>query len=383
MHNAGALLTKVTEISELWRAQRSERQRRRQLDPDDFQRLRQMGLPQAAVPAEFGGLWESTARSVRPLCDALRILAQGDASVALSASMHPGVLAFWRDPPPAESVSPAWEAQRRHVFQTVLDGAWWGTMTSESGGGGDVGKTRAIARRTDAGYRISGEKHFGSGSGATSYMLTAAVPEGENAPAWFFLDVRDVPWDGSSGMLLRAEWDGHGMTSTNSHSFAFSDFPAIRLAWPGTWQEVLGGGGTITMFYTAVIVGIVDAAMGYARQQLEGRGGFAGGMRAFEKVEWVGAEREAWLLRQAFEAGLQALERLGRAREDTAFAKANIAWLAESILTRLCRISGGSAFSRRGPLGFWFEDVRALGFLRPPWGLALDALFDMSAARDL
>jgi hypothetical protein len=27
------------------------------------------------------------------------------------------------------------------------------------------------------------------------------------------------------------------------------------------------------------------------------------------------------------------------------------------------------------PFASWFEDVRALGFLRPPWGLAYDNLF--------
>ncbi|HET8997009.1 MAG TPA: acyl-CoA dehydrogenase family protein [Acetobacteraceae bacterium] len=379
MRNADVLLANVGKVADAWQSQRSERQRRRQLDPDDFRQLQALGLPLAAVPAEFGGLWESTQRSVRPLCEALRCLARGDPSVALSASMHPGVLAFWRESPPLQPASTAWEAQKQWVYQTALDGAWWGTITSESGSGGDVGKTRAMARPDAAGYRITGEKHFGSGSGATSYMLTTAVPEGEDSPAWFFLDLRDTPWDGSTGVSLIAAWDGHGMAATNSHSFAFRDFPATRLAWPGSWREVLGGGGTVPMFYTAVIVGVVDAAMDYARQQMQSAGWLA--TRAFEKVEWVGAEREAWLLRQAYEGGLQALERLGRARDDTALAKANVALLAESVLTRLCRISGGSAFSRRGPLGFWFEDVRALGFLRPPWGLGLEALFDMSAAR--
>ena len=60
------------------------------------------------------------------------------------------------------------------------------------------------------------------------------------------------------------------------------------------------------------------------------------------------------------------------------FAAMSIALLAESILTRLCRIAGGGAYARHSPLGFWFEDVRALGFLRPPWALAADALFAFS-----
>ena len=59
-------------------------------------------------------------------------------------------------------------------------------------------------------------------------------------------------------------------------------------------------------------------------------------------------------------------------------AKEGVAELAESSLRRLTRVIGGSTFSRRSPFASWFEDVRALGFLRPPWGLAHDMLFTTS-----
>ena len=51
-----------------------------------------------------------------------------------------------------------------------------------------------------------------------------------------------------------------------------------------------------------------------------------------------------------------------------------MAELAEATLARLARVIGGGAFSRRSPFAHWYEDVRALGFLRPPWGLAYDNL---------
>jgi hypothetical protein len=41
-------------------------------------------------------------------------------------------------------------------------------------------------------------------------------------------------------------------------------------------------------------------------------------------------------------------------------------------------VLGGGTFSQRSPFAHWFEDVRALGFLRPPWGLAYDQLFATS-----
>ena len=59
-------------------------------------------------------------------------------------------------------------------------------------------------------------------------------------------------------------------------------------------------------------------------------------------------------------------------------AKESVAELAEATLGRLARVIGGGAFSRRSPFAHWYEDVRALGFLRPPWGLAYDNLFAMS-----
>ena len=61
-------------------------------------------------------------------------------------------------------------------------------------------------------------------------------------------------------------------------------------------------------------------------------------------------------------------------------AKEAVAELAEATLARLARVIGGGAFSRRSPFAHWYEDVRALGFLRPPWGLAYDNLFTLSFA---
>jgi len=52
--------------------------------------------------------------------------------------------------------------------------------------------------------------------------------------------------------------------------------------------------------------------------------------------------------------------------------------LAEASLGRLARVIGGGTYSRRSPFAAWFEDVRALGFLRPPWALAYDNLFGTS-----
>jgi alkylation response protein AidB-like acyl-CoA dehydrogenase len=372
----------ITEIVADWAGQRSERQRRRGLDRADFDRLREAGYPLACLPTEYGGLWERHDRSSRLVFDLLRVLAHGDSSVALVAAMHPGVLAAggWLGSPSAPAPwSEAWEAQRSWVFQTVRDGAWWGTMISEPGSGGDSSLTRAVARpEGDAAgndqlrYRLTGQKQFGSGSGITSYMITRAIPVGEAKPDVFFLDLRDVPWDGSTGLKLLTAWDGHGMTATQSHAMELNEFPATRLAWPSESQQAVTADRPIGGGFVSVIVGIVEVAVETARRQLQAR---RAALRPYEQVEWSRVELEFWLIEQAYQGMLRAIEQRDQAARSSRLAKASIAELAESVLGRVCRVVGGGAYSRHSPFGFWLEDVRALGFLRPPWGLAFDQLF--------
>ncbi len=135
--NVNAILDGVSDLAQEWAAQCPDRQQRTKADPEDFEALRQLGVPLLGVPVEFGGLWESPALSSRPICTMLRTLAQGDPSVTLASSMHQLVLSSWRTALVAEPLKDAWARQRAEVFQTVHDGAWWGTLVSEPGSGGD------------------------------------------------------------------------------------------------------------------------------------------------------------------------------------------------------------------------------------------------------
>ncbi len=366
----------VDELAARWAADRPARQARRHLERSDFDDLAAAGYLLTGVPTARGGLFDGIARSSRPACEALRSLASGDPSVALVSAMHPAVLSYWSTmPDEITGGAPGWEAQCDAVFASAVGGAWWGTITSEPGSGGDISHTRATARREGDGYRVSGQKHFGSGSGITSFMVTTAVPDGEDDADWFFFDVRGVEWGTTPGIELVAPWDGRGMAATQSHAFTFSDFPATRIACGGHLGEVASTAGPyIGALFAAVVVGVVDTAVDLARSQLDAK---RDSMRAFDRVEWARAESEGWLIDQAYEGMLRALES-GAPRGTTLRAKTAIAELAESCLLRISRVVGGGTFSQRSPFGAWFEDVRALGFLRPPWGLAYDGLFEAS-----
>ena len=385
LHLVAESVAQVTEaakeIASQWRSDRSQRQLRRRLDRADFDALRDTGILQLFAPTDMGGQWQSTETSARSLCDVYRVLAAGDPSVALVSSMH-GVIGFWLlNPDPSQS---AWEEQRRAVFASALAGEQWGTITSEPGSGGDMARTRSIASPLDVepflpgrSYGVTGDKHFGSGLGINDRMITTAIPEGESEPTIFVLDVRDVPWDGSAGLRLVSEWDGLGMAATQSHAMRLEGARAVRLAWDGPLAPLARRAGPFfSAQFTAVILGVLDEAIAVAREQVRAR---AEQLRPYEQVEWTRAERDYWLAVQAYEGVLRSLEggpdsaAYGVIRGKTAVAE-----LAEEILSRLTRVIGGGTFSQRSPFAHWFEDVRALGFLRPPWGLGFDALFATS-----
>jgi alkylation response protein AidB-like acyl-CoA dehydrogenase len=364
----------VRAVADQFGRERGERQLRRELAVADFDKLKAAGLHLTGVLAEHGGLWEDVTRSTRPICELYHILAHGDSSVALVGTMHPSVLSFWlttRQVTPASHT--AWDAQRTQVSQTAYKGEWWGTITSEPGSGGDIFQTKATARPDSNGYRITGQKHFGSGSGITSFMITTAVVEGESEPDLFFMDMRGIPWNGSMGVELTTPWDGHGMIATQSHGMTFESFPATRCAWPGNIRKIgAAANGFIWCVFTSVIVGIVETAIDTARQQLEKR---HRSLSSYEQVEWTRAEMDGWLVQQAYEGMLRAIEQRGsEALREVLIGKTTIAELAETCMGRLCKVMGGGSYARRSPFGFWFQDVRSLGFLRPPWGLAYEQL---------
>ena len=370
------VLDNVAVVAQAFAKDRRARQMRRHLEPVDFEALAGAGFLLTGVPESMGGLWRDLPSSIRPISEILRTISRGDPSVALVSAMHPAVLAFWLGTPNAPSEhAEAWRAQTALVCQQALDGLWWGTITSEPGSGGDIMRSKAVAARDGEGYRLSGQKHFGSGSGNSSFVITTGIPEGETAADFFYLDVRDAPWDGSTGMRLVAEWDGHGMIATQSHAFEFSGYPATRLAWPNATRAVSNVLSTsAAAFFSAVIVGVVQSAVEAARVQVLRR---KDDLRPVEQVEWVRVENEAWLIDQAYEGLLRAIEARGAgAGLSTLHGKTAIAELAESATQRICRVIGGGSFHRSSPYGAAFEDVRALGFLRPPWVLAFDQILD-------
>ncbi len=362
----------VSKLAQAFAHARAERAARTELHDEDFRSLHEAGYTLTGIPASQGGLWRGVRDSVRGYGSLLRTLARADASVALVAAMHPSVLAFWLAALDESEVDDALRAQAQGCFDSARQGHWWGTVISEPGSGGDPMRSRAVAERDAATWRLSGQKHFASGAGITSFMITTAICSGETLPSLYTIDMRGRPWDGSAGVTLTRSWDGHGMVATQSHAFELDGCPAERAEGDNLFVASAPIVGQLTpMLFAAVILGILDSAVELAGATVGKR---VGSLRPYERVTWTQAANQVWLAEQAYEGALRSIERGERGLLAAARAKLTIAELAETSLAAMSRVIGGGSFSRSQPFGQWAQDVRALGFLRPPWGYAYDQL---------
>ena len=349
------------------------RQKRRELDDADFSRIADTGFLLTGVPVENGGLWSGVANAARDYATMVRVLAHGDPSVALVAAMHPAVTCFFLGVEEVEDNQEAWIHQRAEVLELARNN-WFGTVTSEPGSGGDILKTRTLAVPLEDGrFGLTGDKHFGSGSGMHDYMVTTGKVEGQELPELFYLQYKDVPWDGSTGCRITVPWDGIGMSSTQSHAFRFDNFPAEKARSTEVLKRVAPVSAQLSnMLFTGVALGVTDNALAFAHGKLAGK---EASMRSFERVEWTRCRNELWLAEQAFEGALKAIE--SRAPDANIVAtrcKVTCAELTESALSRMSKVVGGASYSRAMPLAQWTQDIKALGFLRPPLPLAYDQL---------
>ena len=129
--------------------------------------------------------------------------------------------------------------------------------------------------------------------------------------------------------------------------------------------------------FTAVILGVIEVTIDTVRRRLYGEKDW---VRSYEQTEWAHIEIECWLIHQAYEGMLSSVETGEGGTQDTRLGKEAVAQLAETVMLRICKVMGGGSYSRRSPFGYWLQDVRALGFLRPPWALAFDQIFQGAMA---
>jgi alkylation response protein AidB-like acyl-CoA dehydrogenase len=136
---------------------------------DNYQALKQAGLVEAGVPAEFGG----GGADVRELAAMIRTLAHSCGSTALAFSMHTHQVAIpaWR-----------WRHQKIAAVEPLLKRVANDRIILLSSGGSDWIGGSGDAVKVEGGYRITARKVFTSGAAAGDVLMTTAILKEEGQP---------------------------------------------------------------------------------------------------------------------------------------------------------------------------------------------------------
>ena len=325
--------------------------------------MRSTGYLGLVVPAELGGL----GASVRQACFAQAELARHDGATALASTMHHynvAVQGFRR-----RAGAPDAEGVLRRVAEE-------GIVIATSGGS-DWLWVDTVATPGDAGFVVSGRKHFASQApGATVIATSAVVGEpGEGAEVIHF----SVPMN-HPGVRIEPTWDTLGMRGTASHDLVLTDVevPAERIAGRRPWGELGGPLKAATVhiapFVAATYLGIAAAARDevVARVRSSNRG-----TRPLVELPAVHRQVAAMdaALRAAWWSVLGSLDEVGSADGTVAggdiaradgdavatvmLAKRQAVLAAVDVVDRALDLGGGRSYFRSSPLERRHRDVRA------------------------
>jgi alkylation response protein AidB-like acyl-CoA dehydrogenase len=178
---------------------------------DNFKLLHEQGLVALTVPKALGGGGANLAQARK----AISAVAKGEPSTALILVMQYIHHASLQD-------SPSWpEALRLQVAQdAVRDGALINALRVEPDLGTPArgGLPATVARRTAAGWRVSGRKIYSTGSHGLTWFSVWARSSDEDPLVGAWLVHKDTP-----GISIIEDWDHLGMRATCSHEVVFDN----------------------------------------------------------------------------------------------------------------------------------------------------------------
>ena len=221
---------------------------------ESWRDLWRAGFLGAAIPEAYGGLGLDMSTYIA----AIRTIARGCASTAMTVHMHSTVLRFIG--------ALGTDAQRRRYFDEVTShGRLFGSWGSEPA----VSLSRTflmetVIREDGPGYVVDGVKYFCTMAlGASHYMVWCALDGGTDMSKSLVLAL--VPAD-APGIATDGKWNTLGMRATYSPSVTFTGVRVDReavLGDPGAAIRV-GVVESFALGYAAVYLGIAEAALAFA-----------------------------------------------------------------------------------------------------------------------
>lgn len=171
---------------------------------ENYEELKTLRYFSASIPEELGG--GGVTHEV--MCDLIRIIARHCGSTALAFSMHQHLVAaaIWKYKHKGESVPMLQKVAREQLVLVSTGARDWLDSNGEM-------------IKTDAGYLLSGRKHFASQSIAGDVAVTSA-PYLHPENGWQVLHFA-VPLK-SEGVSVLDDWDSLGMRATGSRTIVFN-----------------------------------------------------------------------------------------------------------------------------------------------------------------
>lgn len=227
---------------------------------ENFVDLRRSGVTGAWAPVEFGGLG---VESVHDYAAGFNRLGRGDGATAIGLAMHAYQIwiaaRLWRaaktDAHRAQLVRARERLERAGAGELLL-----ASITSEPGT--DLFHPLTEAVRVEGGWRVNGNKIFGTMSPAAD-VLMVAVRVADNAGG-YRRGAAYVPRD-TPGLDIKGNWDALGMRASGSHDISLTDcmLPEHAVALGGVWGE--SDENNLTTFLVAHM-GLVASFLGIAER---------------------------------------------------------------------------------------------------------------------
>ncbi|MFQ4136983.1 acyl-CoA dehydrogenase family protein [Nodosilinea sp. PGN35] len=320
------ILATAAALSQELAANAVERDRTAGIPTYEVSRLRETGLLSLVIPQEYGG----AGADLVTVYQVIKALAKADGSIGQLYGNHVGLVTL------AHAIGTP--AQKERDYRGTAQHQWfWGNAINTR-------DDRLKLSPDGDGFRLNGEKGFGTGIPAADRWVFSAVQAGVELPLFLA-----IPSD-RPGVTILDDWDNVGQRRTASNSLSFDNVwvEADEIYGPpvdpdGAFATLPGPVAQVAKVYT--YLGIAEGALEAARQYTQ------------EKTRpWVasgvsGITTEPYILRHYGElwTELQAASALA----DKVAEQVQVAWEKGDTLTHeergevAVQVSAAKAFSTR------------------------------------
>ena len=343
-----------SDLTALFAARAAGHDREASFPHDNMAHLAAEGLLAFAAAPEQGGGGAGLVRCLG-LIDAV---AQGCASTALILAMQ-----LIHTHLPARN--PRWPARlRAQVASDARDGGLINALRVEPDLGTPArgGLPATIARRTAAGWSLTGHKIYATGAPGLRWMLVFARTDDPAPQTGNFLVPASAP-----GVRIEPTWDQLGLRATGSHDVHFTDVAipadhAVDLRAPAEWvpspTQVAWNTLTIAALYTGVATAARDWLVGFLRARTPSNLGAP--LATLPRMQEAVGQIEALLLtnRRLVASAAEEYDRGNGPDPDTCnLIKTVAAENAIAAVEEAVKLAGNTGLARAHPLERHLRDV--------------------------